>query len=435
MIPDPNHALAKNPTSGRRLRVLISAYACEPGKGSEPGVGWNFAKEMAQHHTVWVLTRSNNREVIEQELGVCPEPDLHFFYHDLPRWARWWKKRGRGAQFYYYLWQLTAVSTARAKHAEVGFDLSQHITFVRYWAPSCLAWLNIPFVWGPVGGGESLPDGFLKQFSVKGRIYEWIRSSARFLGEHDPFVRWTAKHAVKCYVTTEQSAERVVSIGGKCPEQLFESGFSTDELDALGNVGPAPRSPIRFMSVGRLLEWKGFQLGLRAFAKADIADSEYWIVGDGPARAKLERDAKRLRVEDRVTFWGSVERAHVLNLLSQCHALVHPSLHDSGGWVCLEAMAAGRPVICLDWGGPGFQVTGETGFMIRPRSPDQTVDELSSAMRACYDDAKAMASMSRNARKRVREKFTWAVKADMLSGVYRHLAAGQSKTCSGGHPT
>ena len=74
----------------RRLRVLMSAYACEPGKGSEPGVGWNLAKAMATRHDVWVVTRANNRPVIESELEEQPVPNLHFLYYDLPRWASWW---------------------------------------------------------------------------------------------------------------------------------------------------------------------------------------------------------------------------------------------------------------------------------------------------------------------------------------------------------
>ena len=49
--------------------------------------------------------------------------------------------------------------------------------------------------------------------------------------------------------------------------------------------------------------------------------------------------------------------------------LIHPSLHDSGGWVCLEAMAAGRPVICLDLGGPGLQVTEKTGIKVKASTP------------------------------------------------------------------
>ena len=91
-------------------------------------------------------------------------------------------------------------------------------------------------------------------------------------------------------------------------------------------------------------------------------------------------------LEKSVKFWGLVDRSQVLGLLGQCHALIHPSLHDSGGWVCLEAMAAGRPVICLDWGGPGFQVNDETGFKIYPTSPDQVVTEMAIAMKTWEKD-------------------------------------------------
>ena len=111
--------ISNQPKKIKRLRVLISAYACEPGKGSEPGVGWNFSKEMAKHHDLWVLTRLNNREIIENELLENPTEELHFIYHDLPKWTAWWKKGGRGVQLYYYLWQLTAIPKIRKHHKKL----------------------------------------------------------------------------------------------------------------------------------------------------------------------------------------------------------------------------------------------------------------------------------------------------------------------------
>ena len=83
------------------MKILLSAYACEPRKGSEPGVGWSAALLLSDEHDVWVLTRANNRAAIERELGRCPLPRLHFVYYDLPSWARWWKRRRRGLQLYY----------------------------------------------------------------------------------------------------------------------------------------------------------------------------------------------------------------------------------------------------------------------------------------------------------------------------------------------
>src|SRR5439155_23557282 len=105
---------------GRRLKVLVSAYACEPGKGSEPYVGWNLPLQLSYHHEIWVLTRSNNRECIEAELQRNPQPGLHIAYLDLPRWASFWKKGRRGIHLYYFLWQVRAFFVARRLHREVG---------------------------------------------------------------------------------------------------------------------------------------------------------------------------------------------------------------------------------------------------------------------------------------------------------------------------
>src|ERR1039458_2632356 len=88
------------------LRVLLSAYACEPGRGSEPAVGWNWVPHIAKRHDVWVITRANNRSPIEKALGKPAPENVHWIYFDLPPWARFWKKRERGLHLYYWLWQL-----------------------------------------------------------------------------------------------------------------------------------------------------------------------------------------------------------------------------------------------------------------------------------------------------------------------------------------
>src|SRR4029077_18913154 len=141
---------------GRRLKVLVSAYACEPGKGSEPGVGWNWVSQISKFHDVWVITRENNREQIEEGLGRFPIPGAHWCFWDFPPWACFWKRKRRGIHLYYYMWQFGAYWQARKLHHRVRFDLAHHVTLVIYWMPSFLSFLGIPFVWGPVGGGDSI---------------------------------------------------------------------------------------------------------------------------------------------------------------------------------------------------------------------------------------------------------------------------------------
>src|SRR5207302_1733788 len=134
------------------------------------------------------------------------------------------------------------------------------------------------------------------------------------------------------------------------------------------------------------------------------------ILGDGPERSRLEELAARLGVRDRVVFWGKLPRAQALEKLAGCEVLVHPSLHDSGGWVCLEAMAAGRPVICLDLGGPGLQVTDATGIKAPALMPGQVVKGLAEAIKRMSNDTELRNQLAQGARNRVAEEFAWTSK-------------------------
>lgn len=402
----------------QRLKVLLSAYACESGKGSEPGVGWGVAREMARFHDVWVITRANNRTAIEAELARNPVPGLNFVYYDLPRWARFWKSGQRGVQLYYYLWQIGAYFVARNLHRRIGFDLIHHVTFVKYWSPSLLALLPVPFIWGPVGGGESAPRAFWRDFSLRGHVYEALRGLARWLGEHDPLVRLTARRSAVALATTNETAARLRKLGARNVQVFSEVGLSKEEIAELGKIEGRSGNPVWFISIGRLLHWKGFHLGLRAFAEAGLAGAEYWIVGDGPERRRLETLARNLGIAERVKFWGTLPREETLQKLAECDVLVHPSLHDSGGWVCIEAMAAGKPIICLDLGGPAIQVTNRTGFKVPALAPVQAVSQIAIAIRRLASEPRLRKSMREAGRRRVTDHFEWSKKINYLLQIY-----------------
>lgn len=405
------------------MKVLISAYSCEPGVGSERGVGWNMVYQAAQHNEVWVLTRPDeSKEAIEAYLAEHPVPNLKFEYFTLPIWGGGWRMGSNGAmQIHYYLWQIQAYFVAHRLQREIGFDVAHHVTFVKYSSPSFLSFLPIPFVWGPVGGAESAPKPFWKDFSRKAWLYETARNIVRGIGEWDPFVRLTAQKSAAVRATTEDTAKKLYQMGAEQVQILPESGIPQSELEALGKVPIPTDNAMRFISMGRLLHWKGFHLGVRAFAKANLPDAEYWILGDGPEDESLRQLAKSLGVEEKVKFLGRVPRDVVLEKLAQCHVMVHPSLHDSGGWVCMEAMAAGRPVLCLDLGGPGFQVTADTGIKVAAHNPDQAVGDLANAMTKLAGDEALRRDMGAAGRKLVGENYTWEVNGQRLSELYEAL--------------
>ena len=366
-------------TSARK-RVLVSAYACGPGRASEPGVGWNAVREIARDHDVWVLTSLEHRDEIEAALAHEP-PTLKFVFLDWPKWL-WFTKTNRvGFEFQHYCWQIAAYLKARALHEQIRFDLAHHVTVCRYWMPSFLPLLGIPFIWGPVGGGESAPRQFWAGLGLRGALLEAVREVARFIGERDPLLRLVARRVSLGVATTRETAARMTRLNVPRLEVYSQVALTESEIATLGACDVPPASErIRFISIGRLVAWKGFHLGLQAFARTEHPTAEYWIVGGGPAERSLKALATRLGVSNRVRFLGQLPRSEVLQILQQCDVLVHPSLHESGGAVCAEVMAAGRPVICLDLGGPGLQVTPETGIKVPARTPAQVVRELAAAM-------------------------------------------------------
>lgn len=409
------------------MKILLSAYACEPNRGSEPGVGWNTAWELSKYHSVWVLTRESNRAEISDFQSQYLNSNIRFIYCEPPGPAKYLKP----AQIpHYYCWQLGAYLVAKQLHRQERFDIVHHVTYVRYSTPSFLSLLPTPFIWGPVGGGESTPPALRQDFSANARIYEALRSLTHRLGERDPFTRATVQKSTLVRATTAETSERLQLMGAKNIQICSAIGLSKSELSLLTCFPLSPSQSVRFVSIARLLHWKGIHLSIRAFAQAELGkDVEYWVIGDGPERAALEKLAVTLDVDRRVKFLGALPRSETLQQLKKCHILLHPSMHDSGGLVCLEAMAAGRPVICLDTGGPAIQVTDQTGFKITPGDPQQVVRDLALAVTTLATDSELRSRMSEAGRQHVESNFSWEIKGKQLAQLCVDLVSqSQART-------
>ncbi len=409
------------------MRILISAYACAPGRGSEPGVGWNWVAQVSRAHDVWVLLPENERAAVEDSLRRQPMERTHFVFCDLPSCIRP-SNQHTTVRFalHYYLWQFVAWNAALRLHRQVGFDIVHHVTLGAYWKPCLPGLLPVPFLLGPVGGGEPLPPGFWKFLPWRGRVFERIRLAVQRAAELDPLVRLSTRRSALALAKTSETRARLRALGARQTLVMPEAGMSAEDLAWLGTMPVRTSGPFRLLSLGRMLHWKGFELSVRAFAEFHKAspDAEYWLVGEGPNRERLMRIAAELGVSRSIRFWGYLPRAEAIAKLADCDVLVHPSLHDSGGWVCLEAMSAARPVVCLDAGGPGVQVTTGTGIKIRPRSPQQVIGELAAAFLLLADNPALRHELGHAGRAHVHNVFAWEKRREQLLALYAQLVPG-----------
>ena len=409
------------------MKVLISAYACEPERGSEPGVGWNWVFHLSQFHEVWVVTRAENQETIDSYLLTHPLPAVHWIYVNLPGLSSLFKRGHRGEQIYYLLWQLVIYFAVKRLQRKIGFDIIHHVTLVNYWIPTFLAILPVPYIWGPVGGGDATPAPFYASFPFRKRMFEYCRRIACRIGESCYFVSKTAKKASVALATTQETALRLKKLGADNVQLFSQVALPESEIEWLTNLPVHNTDPFRIVSLGNLLHLKGYDLAIKAFKEmqAKHLQSEYWLIGEGPERTRLLRLVQELRIADRVHFLGTLPRKEAFARLAQCSVLLHPCLHDSVEWACAEAMAAGQPVICLDLAGPTLQVTEKTGYKIPAISPEQVVSAIANAMLELARNPERRMAMGWEARSRVKENASWKGKAEIMNRFYNVAAANR----------
>jgi glycosyltransferase involved in cell wall biosynthesis len=408
----------------RRLRILISAYACEPERGSEPGIGWQWATRLAEcGHEVHVITRANNATVIEQALRERRISTLHFSYYDLPKWARFWKRGGYGVQLYYFLWQWFSFPTAYRLHRQLHFDVAHHLTFGVFRQPSWLGFLGVPFVFGPVGGGEFAPRSLRRGLPLGARFREAIRDLANSYAQRDPLLRSMFKRSSKILCKTTETRDCVpLAYRDRC-EVFLEIGTEQTSPRATQTFAPQSATGLRVLYVGRLVYLKGLHFALPAFAKLlkSFPDSRFTIVGSGPQEPELRALCKQLDIERSIEWVPWLPRETVLATYPQHDVFLFPSLHDSSGNAVLEAMTCALPVVCLKRGGPATIVDSFSGICVDAEQPEQAIQQLGDALQLLALNPLLRTYLSQGAQARATNYFSWRNQVERMNALYYDL--------------
>lgn len=393
------------------MKVLLSTYSCFPCKTSEPGNAWRAINEALKEHEVWAVICDGHqyRELTEPVLAKNPLPNFHPIFFKLPPALQWMCGRAPFSSVYYHLWQEQLRDLVQDLHSRVKFDLVHHVTYGRYWSPSGLRVLGLPFIWGPVGAAETPPREFVRELPLRYRLEEAMRDGARMFCEQTTALQETARAATIAIGVTRESCDALRRLGARRVEQMPQLALTDEDLAQFAALPDPPPGPLRAICVGRHVHWKGFYLAIRAFAQfaKKNQEAELWIVNDGPFRKELEKTAAQTGISSRVKFFGTLPKySDVLEKLGQSHVLMHPALHEGFGNVCMEAMAAGRPVACLDIGGPASQITPETGFAAPATNPADAVAALAGFLERIDRDRGLLMRMSVAARAHVQKNYT-----------------------------
>lgn len=399
--------------------------------GSESFVGWTFAVALAERHEVWVLTRvDNEKAVLEAQKQGAISPNAKFVFHGSRRSIHPNAFIAQMQAWHQYnLWTRSSLATAKRLHEKTRFDLVHHVTFASWRAVSPLATLGIPFIWGPIGGGETVPLGFFPLLSPGGRSFETLRIISNQFSVLSASAKQTARRASHIFVSNADTERTVVRLRGTSEgvSRLCQIFFNERRLNRFGRLqsGKSYDGPLKLFGGGFLQAGKGIALALKALAtlKQEGMEFEYVVAGWGPERPYLEKLSARLRLDDSVRIQDGFSGEDYPNQLAKTHIYLMPSLRDSASATLMEAMLAGCVPVVVKSGGPGEIVNEACGVLIEPKSPRYVIEEIVLAMHALNADRKCLAAMAEKATERIRRQFSASRYWETIESIYQEVAS------------
>jgi glycosyltransferase involved in cell wall biosynthesis len=407
------------------MKLLLSAYACDPLHGSEEGNGFNWLWQAASlGHEVWCLTtprgQANLTQVLAERAADPAASRIHLVYITVPKVVDYVYRWQMGVYLHYIVWQYRAWRVARQLDKQVEFGVVHHVTYNSLQMASWLWRLNKPLLLGPLGGGMKAPEA-LRHYLPDWFKTETLRNAiSSLLTTFDPNVRQSMRHAALVLAANSDTAALARQLGAPkvalsmsvaLPESYFPAAY-------------APRLPLagrafRIMWLARIYPRKGLHLVLAALGQVDKRVNFHLdIMGDGPVGHLVPGWIAEAGLQDRVTWHGSVPyeatRAAYLNhdLFMLC------SLRDTYANQYMESMALGLPILTLDHHGAADFIPAAAGIKVPVQAAEATTAALARAVEYLYDHPAELEQMGRAG-------FAFAANytlTKLVSGLYQQAA-------------
>jgi glycosyltransferase involved in cell wall biosynthesis len=405
--------------------VLIVAENASMRLGGEPSLAMHwFLRLLKEGVDVHLLVHVRSKPELDQSLSRFPSR-IHYVPEVLLQTICW--KLGKSLPDHvrsftsdwlvHLVTQFMQRRAARHLIEQYKIDIVHEPTPVSARLPSMMYGLGVPVVIGPMNGNMTYPPGFRSRSLLERAFVPVARRLTDLANYLIPGKRW----AEVLLVANERTRLALPSgFRGKV-RILCENGVDTDVWQRPDHLPARPVDGLRLVFLGRLVFWKGADMLLDVFAevKKQTPSAELWIIGDGPERSRLQRQAEALGICGAVTFHGWAAREECPRLLSQCDVFLYPSVFDCGGVVVLEAMSLGLTVVALNWGGPGDYLASGGGVLVEPLGRRRSVAELVKAVRSLTPSKRR--ELGEAAQRKIADDYTWPAKVQQILGTYQQI--------------
>ena len=382
------------------LRILHLINSIDPTTGGPANVLLRLATIQARHdHNVTIIT-SDEPATIESESRTLQDAGVRLITCGPARGPLRSSPR-----------HVPAVRDAIERGIDIAHlhGLWQHLV---HWGASALRAADVPHIIRPCG---MLDPWTLRQGRWKKRAMLAIKARADL----------NAADALHFTTQTEMDLTRPLRL--RAPGFVLPNGIEWSEFDPLPqpgifreSLGIDPSTPL-VLFLSRLHHKKGIDLLLPAFAEGAPSNARLVLVGPGDPEtiARVDADAQRLRIADRVIRTGMLRGADRIAAFADADLFCLPSYQENFGVVVVEAGAAGTPVLISDQVNIHQQIADAGCGRVVPCE----VKPLGEALRVMLADPEALRAMGARAREHHRHHFSWERIADQLTTQYQRLLA------------
>ncbi len=398
----------------KKTKIFVSAFSCMPHMGSEPGVGWHWIMEMSKYFELWVLVHKEPVDDIEKyvkEHGI--DKKIHFIYYDIPGNSLFFKNgKFRWVRTYYMIWTALANRIVKRTMQENGIKIFHNLTFGNAIWPVSKFGQKQFFIWGPIGGIETIPADYSCHYNTKSRIIEWVRRTMA------KTLRWNLGFNRRCknadLMLCKTEAMRMAIPEKYRHKAVLFTDVAVEPQTSTPQMGKAENKVLQYISVGRLDAWRGFDILIESFCEAlqVYPNMKLSILGDGADRKRLESIIEKNQLNNSVFLLGNVSIAEYNRIISTCDVVVNSCLKEGAVTVSFDSMRYGKPLICVDSGGFTRYFSNEYAIVLPQQSRRKLIQSMKKAILDLTDKNQrhSMGELARN----VGNQFTWDIKGEKI---------------------
>ena len=410
------------------MKVFLSAHACHPELGSEGGLGWKAATAISKKHQVHVLTSSSTRTAVERALAAGDFPGLTFTYFgkDAPyhqnrliaRLQSWTR---------YLAWTQQSLEIAKTLTEQQQFDVAHHVTYSTWRVPSPLWRLDLPFVWGPVGGVAEYPKHLLTKLAPHSALFELARGMSNQHASHSRAIKDCVRNSAAVVASNKETFDKLLPLSARKQglHVLFPAFFTVQQVKLLkfDAANKLPDQPVQLFAGGNIIGSKGLIFALEALQVASRQGIAWRLVvgGYGPEIPFLRKKAQALGIADRIDFHMGFDGDAYRRKLKESHIFILPSFRENAPGTILEAMLAGCVPVVVDASAQGDIVSRQIGFKVPVGSANQITAGIAEAIIQIARNPSMRISMGQKASDFVARTYKEETYVNGIEAIYKEV--------------